>query len=333
MRAFFLVDPADPENEYSLTMNTHFFYSPQGLGFEEENTYRQIGGNFILANTKPKQSVISGNIHFGGSTPYSRYRDFLAYCSRPNIQLAYYTGEGSAKDKLRKNYIIHAGTGFTETIDGVESYYPGVLELDGNTVGGYFKRYYANAYYEMQSKTVTSTHILYQMQSAFYASSPYKTYTNSRGVAEAYAYKFASEEMKNNTNVFCNILPNFYRNFNPSESYYTNQVFKTCEIEEVVTASQNDRVRVKYSNNQYRWTGSSWAEGWSFDPITGKLIGNYLGESVTEISAGSTTNPISIKKVNIVFCIRADALAGRSLGAWASNSSAKGLQFYCERAG
>ena len=248
MRAFFLVDPANPDDEYSLTMSTHFLYSPQGLGFEEDNTYRQIGGNFILANTKPKQSVIQGNIHFGGSTPYSRYRDFLAYCARPNIQLAYYTGESAARDKQRNVYKIHAGTGFTETVDGQDTYYPGVLEVNPNVLGSPANYYYANAVYELQRRIVRATHIICRLQTTFYNTAPYKTIRKSGGesAVEAYIYRFSDHMIKNNTPVYCNLLPYFGNVFDPTtfddnsyfivdddhadnRKYYTNQVYQKGE--------------------------------------------------------------------------------------------------------
>lgn len=228
MRAFFLVDPANPDDEYSLTINTHFLYSPQGLGFEEENTYRQIGGNFILANSKPKQSVFQANIHFGGSAPYSRYRDFLAYCARPNIQLAYYTGGAAMRDQQRNLFRVYGTESYDEESGASSSIYRGVLVPDDEVVGAPYKRYYANAMYDLQNRKIAScTHIVYHME---YSSGgdveAYRTYTNSNNVAEAKVYRFSVTGIKNNSVVLSNLLPYFGNAFDSEVNYYTNQVFQ-----------------------------------------------------------------------------------------------------------
>lgn len=327
MRAFFLVDPNKPGDEYSLTMNTHFLYSPQGLGFEEDNTYRQIGGNFILANTKPKQSIIQGSIHFGGSTPYSRYRDFLAYCARPNIQLAYYTGEASSKETQRIVFKIHAGTGYTETAEGGSTAtYPGVLELDSEALGTYYKRYAANAKYEMQTRALDYDDIIYKVDTTFYTTanvSPTKVFTNDDGIVEANLYTLKITGAEENCKVLCNILPYLGNTYDEDADYYTNQVFNLYSGQSEVTITSGQYV--KYNGVNYRWNGTQWVLG-------APMNGTYMGESNTELSEGSTINPIMIRGTYIVFCVRVDALAGKTLSEWVGSSSDVGLQFYCERA-
>lgn len=87
MREFALVDGNG--EEYSLTVKESFLHDPSGLGFERENTYRQVGERFIKINTSPKQGKIEGTIHFHPESAYDEYQNFVEFAGRDELQLEY----------------------------------------------------------------------------------------------------------------------------------------------------------------------------------------------------------------------------------------------------
>lgn len=91
VREFTLVDGSG--EEYSLTNEEHLLYNPSGLGFEYENTYRQVGHRFILANSVQKQSVISGTVHFSAPDAYYDYQEFIEFCGRDGLKMEYRLSE------------------------------------------------------------------------------------------------------------------------------------------------------------------------------------------------------------------------------------------------
>lgn len=139
VREFTLVDGSG--EEYSLTNEEHLLYNPSGLGYEHENTYRQIGNRFILANSVPKQSVISGVVHFSAPDAYYDYQEFIEFCGRDNLKMEYRLSEMPSRRVKRLTGTVdwndisngnYAGT--YNFINGDYKFIKKVIEFDSNTI-------------------------------------------------------------------------------------------------------------------------------------------------------------------------------------------------------
>ena len=86
-----------------ITTKEILFHEISGLGFEEENDYRQIGDVWWLNHTNYRQATVSGNVIFTESPmtledengitvlddPYAKFRYFVDFISRAPLTLMY----------------------------------------------------------------------------------------------------------------------------------------------------------------------------------------------------------------------------------------------------
>lgn len=144
MREFALIDGNG--EEYPLTVEDSFLHDPSGLGFEHDNTYRQVGTRFIKANTSSNQSVISGKVHFHPSDAYEEYQKFVEFSGRDGLKLKYNLVGVPARSLNRKIKTINwndlynpystsrfkAKQGDFNTITGKFRYTEILIECDGS---------------------------------------------------------------------------------------------------------------------------------------------------------------------------------------------------------
>lgn len=87
MRTFILVN--GEMQSYDLTSKEAFFHGPTGLGFERNNTYRQVGDRWVKVTSKRKQKTITGSVSFYGADPYLLYYDFVSFVQKEPLTLLY----------------------------------------------------------------------------------------------------------------------------------------------------------------------------------------------------------------------------------------------------
>lgn len=94
MRHFKLVNNSGVELD--ITTTSVLFHEISGLGFEEDNDFRQIGDFWALNRSNRSQAVVSGNVIFTdspnetlGDTPYEKYRWFADFISSVPLTLKY----------------------------------------------------------------------------------------------------------------------------------------------------------------------------------------------------------------------------------------------------
>lgn len=75
-RQFRLVSQAG--EEYNLCDLDHFFYSPDGLGFQKNISSVQVGNAFAQVENKLSQQVIKGEMRFRDYAGYSDFKDFIS---------------------------------------------------------------------------------------------------------------------------------------------------------------------------------------------------------------------------------------------------------------
>ena len=102
MRRFGLITGSG--KEIDITSDKIFFYQPDGLGYEENLSYRRIGHQYSLLDRYQEQGEISGNIIFMGKKPYSQFKTFVYDTYRSGLILTYTTDEGSTVYK--RNVVI-----------------------------------------------------------------------------------------------------------------------------------------------------------------------------------------------------------------------------------
>lgn len=92
MRKFGLIAGTE---EIDLTTQTLFFYQPDGLGYEQNLSYRRVGRKWILLDRYEEQGEISGTLIFMGKNPYSQYKSFTYKTHRTNLKLTYTMDNGT----------------------------------------------------------------------------------------------------------------------------------------------------------------------------------------------------------------------------------------------
>lgn len=102
MRRFGLITGSG--KEIDITSDKIFFYQPDGLGYEENLSYRRIGHQYSLLDRYHEQGEISGNILFMGKNPYSQFKTFVYDTYRSGLILTYTMDEGSTVYK--RNVVI-----------------------------------------------------------------------------------------------------------------------------------------------------------------------------------------------------------------------------------
>lgn len=94
MRHFKLVNNSGAELD--ITTKSILFHEISGLGFEEDNDFRQIGDFWMLNRTGRNQASIGGSVIFTdaldtelGDTPYEKYRNFALFIADAPLTLKY----------------------------------------------------------------------------------------------------------------------------------------------------------------------------------------------------------------------------------------------------
>lgn len=91
MRYFKLVN--NDGEEFSITTKEFFFHDVEGLGFEEDNSFRSVGPVWRLNSSSLSQMPISGQLCLtenGSTTPYQKYDIFRKYITRTPLRFLYY---------------------------------------------------------------------------------------------------------------------------------------------------------------------------------------------------------------------------------------------------
>lgn len=87
MRNFMLIN-ADGE-QYRLMTRQRFLYSPGGLGYEIDDTFARLGSRYVPIETGYAQGKIKGNLYFTQPNAYQKYYDFVRFCQKTPLTLAY----------------------------------------------------------------------------------------------------------------------------------------------------------------------------------------------------------------------------------------------------
>ena len=91
MRFFKLIN--NKGDELNITSQSIFFHDIEGLGFEEETSYRRVGQTWWLNNALLRQIPITGKISFTdleGHDPYVLFSDFYLFINKAPLTLVYY---------------------------------------------------------------------------------------------------------------------------------------------------------------------------------------------------------------------------------------------------
>ena len=91
MRFFKLIN--NKGDELNITSQSIFFHEIEGLGFEEETSYRRVGQTWWLNNALLRQTPIAGKVSFTdieGHDPYSLFADFYLFINKAPLTLVYY---------------------------------------------------------------------------------------------------------------------------------------------------------------------------------------------------------------------------------------------------
>ena len=90
MRHFKLVNSSN--KVLDITTTEILFHDIGGLGFEEDNDFRQVGDFWMLNRTGRQQGSIEGSVIFteeGGTDPYEKYREFFKFISNAPLTMLY----------------------------------------------------------------------------------------------------------------------------------------------------------------------------------------------------------------------------------------------------
>lgn len=91
MRFFKLINSKG--DELNITSQSIFFHDIEGLGFEEETSYRRVGQTWWLNNALLRQIPITGKVSFTdleGYDPYVLFSDFYLFVNKAPLTLVYY---------------------------------------------------------------------------------------------------------------------------------------------------------------------------------------------------------------------------------------------------
>lgn len=133
MRKFSLINSKG--ESYDITTTDAFFHSPEGLGFQRDDTYYQVGSRFILTNSSPKQGIITGKLVFNTDDPYGDYQKFLDFCD-DNLQLLY-EGVGYKRSQYATENILT----IDYSVAGGGSSYIGNYDLINGIFTGVYRKF------------------------------------------------------------------------------------------------------------------------------------------------------------------------------------------------
>lgn len=75
--------------ELDLMARAHFFHAVSGLGYEQEFEVVAAGYDFLATAAHLRQKTIPGEIAFLGADPYGAYQEFVGFCAKEPLKLAY----------------------------------------------------------------------------------------------------------------------------------------------------------------------------------------------------------------------------------------------------
>lgn len=142
-------------NEWDLNDRSSFLQDPDGLGFEYDVEYQQIGNIFIKLTDNMKQKEASGQIVF---KTYNRYHYFCLFIQHKPIVLQYTTQAGTFNmdvsiDRLDKSELDTGGLYCDVRIIGLSTFYKVIrAENDGSIVAGKIYPYSYNYRYSDYSQ-------------------------------------------------------------------------------------------------------------------------------------------------------------------------------------
>ena len=114
MRRFGLITSTGKEIDLTPDPNERnkiFFYQPDGLGYDENTSYRRVGQQWVLLDRYTGQGSISGTLIFMGTNPYRQFKNFVYDTYRDGLKLTYTVDEG---DTVYKRNVIISSIGKTE---------------------------------------------------------------------------------------------------------------------------------------------------------------------------------------------------------------------------
>ena len=76
-------------DELDLMARMHFFHSPSGLGYGYEYATQAAGYDFLTTDSLLSQKTVSGEMVFLGQKPYQDYQNFVSFCAKTPLKLAY----------------------------------------------------------------------------------------------------------------------------------------------------------------------------------------------------------------------------------------------------
>lgn len=91
MRYFKLINSKG--DELDITTQEVFFHEIDGLGFEEETSYRRVGELWWLNNVSYRQTPITGKVSFteyGDTDPYTKFNSFVVFITKAPLTMLYY---------------------------------------------------------------------------------------------------------------------------------------------------------------------------------------------------------------------------------------------------
>lgn len=90
VRQFFIKN-AKGQSYDLLDTKKVMFFSPEGLGYEEDTDYFKIGAVYAPLNPSFKQIKIKGKLIFAGDDPYRDYFNFVSFARQAPLVLSYTT--------------------------------------------------------------------------------------------------------------------------------------------------------------------------------------------------------------------------------------------------
>lgn len=83
---------ATSDQKLDITNTQMLFHDISGLGFEEENQFRQLGDVWWLDRSSTRQQPVSGTMcftEFGDTDPYTKYQSFAHFIENEVLRLVY----------------------------------------------------------------------------------------------------------------------------------------------------------------------------------------------------------------------------------------------------
>lgn len=219
MRKFSLINSKG--ESYDITTEDAFFHSPEGLGFQRNDTYHQVGSRYILANTSPSQGNITGKLILNSDDPYGDYQNFLDFCD-DDLQLLY-EGVGYR----RSQYATENALSIDYAVAGGNASYIGSYDF----ISGVFKALYRKFSYGTYSSSDWS--LVSGMT------------TSSCAIYECTVSTDPKEYVKSGTSVICNGLNSLATNETASLTRGVNGVCRSSDLSKIRICLRADALQGK----------------------------------------------------------------------------------------